>query len=795
MAGKRVRCRGCGDVFTVASPGDSLGSKTAVGATPPSRDVVAPAPVRPPVAAVSASTARPTVATGPSRLIPHSDIPSPTSEARAPIVEEGDDEDEKPDAESLAAALVGDARFNVAMVYPGAEVIDRFLPYFLILLSFGWIAGETIRSNELGPMWVSTVRISIFWIIYAVLVWPLTLIGSGKAGRRARVEVPPAHPWRVFATFAFPTALGYILFSIVGGLGSFVTGTLVGLAIGLALYYILYRLRPEEGPKAIPVVGAYYIGSLVLAVLALMALNFSLQQFMTASRTAHEFASSPMGRYLAWNPPTPEPTDVPRSFPAITPNPYAVKPSAPIEPATAPTTQVTPLDAPSSVAGVSPPVPAVTEPEPLPTDGVFGAPTTQVAPGATEPAVAVAVPAVGQPPVADDAPITATDGLVGRRPPRINMFTTDGTDPAASVIPPVAAAAVNSPLIESIRPSAELGTFDEAVFPTVPSKHVMIVRRVDLNEDDVEVWSLNPAAKVGAAHFRRDPGVNPNYLLSPDGKTITRIAQFPELSIQAWSVTESRVLRSISLNKGFGKPTALGFNDDNTLWLLWTLNGKYGMEGWDLTTGGRVRQLELGNYVPSPNNFAFAADGKEFATLKGPRAAGQQQELSVVNLRTGQLVRRFLINGLDRQLIVEPTAIAFSADSSKVCVALEHHGQGLVIAWPVVSTDGKPFVQHLFPNGFPGDKVPNRAASFAWLPSGNEWLVNGTGLIDVATGRTIGDLSQPRAIAQRVVDGSMVELVTLPNSGEGAGPNHGGTTGQASCSLVTVKLKPIPVTK
>lgn len=661
-----------------------------------------------------------------------------------------------------------DTRFNTPLYFPGSTQIDQYLPFLLVLLSAGWIAIEMLRSNELGPTWVIAARFGVFWLLYVAIVWPISVLGSSAAGRKVSVERPPHHRWRVFASFAFPTALGYVLWTIVGGVMSFVTGVIVGLAIGVSAYYLLYRYRPAEAKQALPFAGGYYVGSLIPAVAALLALNFGVQQIMTASRTAHEFSVSPMGRYLVWNPPVPPPVEVPRALPPLIKFATDVPTTT-----TAPTTLGTMVDAsPSTAPAVGPIVDTTATTTTQPTLAANTVSTS--GPIAIAPSIDVIEP-IKPTPTETPAP---SDTLFG-----------DGDD--LDKVDPIAVPQEAAEFVQAIQPLAAMGTFDSAIFPAVPSRHVMLVRSGKAkDEDDMEIWSTNPVAKQGTARFHRDLGTEPGYLLSPDGKTITRIASFPALSIQVYSIAEARIVRVINLNKSQGEVTALGFTENNQLWLMWELGGRFGIEGWDVGSGNRLKSLLLEGYIPSPNNFAFSLDGRLGAFLRRPRQVGMAPEVNICNLRTGAITKRLQATGLDQQLLVEAKGLAFSADGNRIAIALEHQNQGLIYAWTMAgANEARPTQQHLFPVGFPGDRMIKRTGhdTLIWMPGGNAWLVNGTGLIDVTTGRLIYDIGQPKSVAQRVVDATTLELITA-----NADPMDRAI--QRSCQALSVTLKPLPTT-
>ncbi len=723
MAGKRVRCRGCGQVFQVGL--------TDADPTP-----------------------SPQAATDIKRALDMLANPS--------LGSAGDFFSAAPDD---APAFIG--RDNVPLHYAYSRMVDTYVPVAFLVISAVWVLAEMIRQSEMAP-WVPVLRIAVFWVIYAGVVWTITLAGSTRAARKAAVRPPPRHAWRVFATFSFPAALAYILWTLGGGIAGFVSGAVVGMGVALACHFLLFRYRPSEAGQALPIVALYHGAALVAGLFTLIALNFAVMQIVSASRAGQQFENSPMGHYLAWKPIVAVPDEKPAAKvivrkPDVGPSEIAAKPPLavvppPVAPPSAPLpTVASPVVVPPVVSPSSPAVaPMATAREP-------------VKPGASE---VFPNPADAFKPVAATAAAPAAPTHVAPSPvtpaPRRSLFDDEESPPAANRTPTFAPEveekpidrAITSPLISKITDLTDVGTFGEAILPVMPSRAVAVLRRASADEDSLDVWDIGLRKKTGSAIFRHEAGIDPSYQLSPDGKIITRIAAFPSLSLQVWSVAEERVIRSISLIKSNGTPTAIGFGDGSSLWILWELSGQFGIEGFDVQTGQRLRQFVLSSYERSPGNLRISPDGKFVAVMR-PAKPGTQGELQVFNLRSGLVTRRFPINSIDRDLLVQPAGIAFSPDMTRLAMILEHHDQGLLLAWNLTGSDTKPIHEHLFPSGFAGDKAGRMRAgrAFDWLSNGSGWLVNGTGIYDSATGKLLGDLGIGHVSAQRMVDASTIELV------------------------------------
>lgn len=739
LAGKRVRCRGCGEIITVprlTSPDDGDIEDAGFEAAPP--------PSRP------AGRGRPVG----ERL-------NPTDERTiSPAVDIGYEVDDGDDDKS---ARRGELRPNTPLPFPGSAVVDQLLPYVLLCLSLGWVLIEMLRNNELGPIWVPVVRVGTFLAIYLAAVWPVTRVGSVKGAERAGVELPPNHAWRVLCTFIFPATLGYVLWSINGGMGSFVAGAVVGLVISLGAYYVLFRLEPEEAGKAMPWVGGFYVASVVAGVAAFVGINFAVMTILSAGRTAHEYATSPLGRQLPWNPPVP-PEDAFKL--AMRPKvPLVVRSTVTTGPTTMQSTLSAGADLPPATTLLGAIVPGGTVPDGIVPRGIAGAAGTDFPPETTRP-TGVNANAAGT--------VVTVEPTGGS-----SLFGPDEGSVGANT-PATAGPAVTPKAESPVRPVTEVGAFTTGVFPLTPSRHVLIVRRDESNQQDgVEVWDLAAKRKVGETTFQRDLTQSPDYALSPDGKTIARLNAFPTLSVMTWSVPDNRPGRPLILNKSIGEPSIIGFSDNGQVWLKWenSVKGvtKSGMEGFDLATAQRIKAIDLPNYVKTGAGVSISPDGKLFAVIKSMKGIATH-EVSVTNLRTGAMFRRLPLVGVDAQFAEGATGIAFSHDMTKLALVVESNNQGLLFDWQITpGADTKPVNQHQFPAGFAGVRNGNdgaianrvvrnrnveaRPRMLDWLADNSGWLVNGTGIYDANSGLLKHDLGVTAAAAQRVVDRSTIEVV------------------------------------
>ena len=308
----------------------------------------------------------------------------------------------------------------------------------------------------------------------------------------------------------------------------------------------------------------------------------------------------------------------------------------------------------------------------------------------------------------------------------------------------------------------------EAVVATVtPSATFAVVQRGTGNEEVVEVWGGNPPARKGRAVFRVEPQFRGNYAVAPDGARLARIATFPKLSARVWSLAASRDVTTMDLDPAFGEPHLLGFTGGDRLLVRWENGMEHGLELWDAKAGKSLRRIPLPDHEAIPANEAVSPDGQLFA--HAVRFKGRNH-LALHQLARGGQPRRLPITALGEQWSIRPAGIAFSPDSSRVAALFVHEGQGLVVAWNVRT--GKSVAEVVVPTAVqPLVSLGGRPArSLDWLGAGpgTAWLVCGTTVLNAASGEVLADLGATDLVGQSAGPGNVIRLASAKRGKPGS---------------------------
>lgn len=264
LIGKRVRCKRCSAVFTVAE----VPTGDAVPAVPPS-DVDS------------------------AMLSEMDDIDA--------ILRGGGGE---------GAPLPDDFSRPVQPIdYPYRHHVERFLPLGLLLVSLGLIVSQTLAQDDLGRPWVPAVRMLIVLGLYAVIVFPITYAGVRHGVRKQGGHMPWSPGWKTFAIFTIAYALSYMLWLAGTNIPSLLLGCLAGLAVALTTLFLVFRLPLGKGPDPLVWGGTTFVLGMILAGGFAAGLNVTVFAITTGSQTAHTFAASPILPGLPWNPKTQDPDE------------------------------------------------------------------------------------------------------------------------------------------------------------------------------------------------------------------------------------------------------------------------------------------------------------------------------------------------------------------------------------------------------------------------------------------------------------------------------------------------------
>lgn len=623
--------------------------------------------------------------------------------------------------------------------FPYSQQVDRFLPLGLLVISLLLIISQTLAQDDLGRPWLATVRVLLLLGLYAVIVFPITYVGVKHGVRKHGGHMPWSPGWKTFAIFTIAYALSYMLWLAGTNIASLLLGCLAGLGVSLTALWLVFRPRLDRGFDPLVWSGVAFVLAILVAGGFVAGLNLTTFAITSGSQTAHTFAASPILPGLPWNPPPP-PED-----------PYAPLPTPAIPGATDQLATPDPTLPPDGT-GLQPDAPVVSTEDPTvdaPADPLAGDPPSvdPTSPDTTAPVVVDPTsPADPQPPV---PPVSdPQDAPVAVDPPEPPADTPDRpTLPpgqATTAIQPSELVAVNHPPVE--------GGFERVIHPLAAGEFVAVIRSV--GEDDIiECWRLADWARIGQARFRPDPNAGEQYAISPDGARLARIVSWPSLSIQTWSFKDQRVTEMLELNTENGQPTLLGFVSPTQLLLGWQKGGAHGVELLDLQTRRRVVAV-LEGVETLERNVALSPDGRFFAVAAVTRDGPAIVVYNMAALAGGRPMRMLPIRMLDPRWGVRPAGLAFSEDGSALAAYFEQDGNGLLLNWTLsTGRENQPYI-------FPAGSIPQREdlggdRVFSYL-NRDQWLLYGRDVIDIRTGRLLGSTGIESVLTQRRIAAGML---------------------------------------
>jgi len=746
MAGRRVRCRGCGGVFT-------LGGHISAAAKP----------VGPPAAALpnGVNAAGPTGELDPATADAFRihGAPPPGGggpQARLPHANGPDTPLNPLDAPDLAAAGDSDAVFDKAFQdyrpafrrnyihnFPYAYLIDRWLPPVLSIVAAVWLVLQFSLGNESKVAWAIPVRLLIALAQFVLIVFPLGWLGMSLGCQWARFLRPPDAARRVAAATLFPYVLLLVIWHLVGDMSDAIPGLLVSLLVASGLAWLMYRPAPEESAISVSAAGLAFVIAMLACAVATIGINEAARAIARSSKPSADLASSPIGPGLRWDAvmPPAEPVALAPVRPATSEDDAEPK-TRPAVPATLPVVKfpgtTLPVTPPATRPTVSPlpSPPATEEPDPIDTNPVFGqSPQTR--------------PAVASRPAGKPLVVPSRPPDPATRPTAPAVAATG--DPIADKI--VAAA---SPLVAGVVAPREIGPFERAVFPLTASNHVLLVRPASGTDSDaLEVWDL-AALKVTAS--RRpvprddtDDQVSGNYALSASGTRIARITTFPTLGVDIVSLDAAPAPRRIAFDTTYGQPRVVGFASDDHLLVRWDLDGKAGIQVLDLKKSTIGKGIDVPSNPWHPLNRAMSADGRFYALVGSSTAANGEErtELAIIDVRANT-IRRIPITGIGPQWAPHPTGVAFSQDGRRIGILYERGDEAVILGTTVAG--GKDFDAIIIPAGHivphPQGLAPS-TGRLASMAGGRAWLVGGNAVVDTESRRLMGELNVPPVLGQR----------------------------------------------
>ncbi|WP_428937626.1 hypothetical protein [Fontivita pretiosa] len=270
MAGKRVRCKQCGNIFQVPQADIDSG--------PDLNAIAELAELEKSFHAIDASMT--SGGSGMARAAPGEPFT---------------------DAESPPVAPLRTGRTNVRFKFAYAKELDYWTPIVLTVGSLLWLGYQSLTRSETPVLWIKLARLAILILAYSLLIAPLSLAMIRAAGRRYRFQMPIADRWRAFATYLPAWAIGVVMWLVGDGqLIALVLGCLAGVAISTAALWLLFRLQPYEiAPTALFASIGFFLG-LGIAGIVMWGLNTLALNIVVATKRPDVVPASPIAQGMAW---------------------------------------------------------------------------------------------------------------------------------------------------------------------------------------------------------------------------------------------------------------------------------------------------------------------------------------------------------------------------------------------------------------------------------------------------------------------------------------------------------------
>jgi hypothetical protein len=408
---------------------------------------------------------------------------------------------------------------------------------------------------------------------------------------------------------------------------------------------------------------------------------------------------------------------------------------------------------------------------------IGGTPQSTTAPSTTQQAVATgagtADPGTAKPVdpgtavamVQNDKPAVTTTKPDGSDTTGANGASGTGINPAN---PPVVTTG-ESLLVAKATPVAALPSGSQLFFPPQGAGVVGVLRRSTTGDEQVEFYTGHPLAKAESHPdpFVAEKKVGQNYVLSANGDTMARLTSFPLVGVQLISTATGKEIKTIPLEGQGAQPHLVGFGGGNdAVVILWQRGFQNIVEVINTKAAANPR---LTNFVVdacevTASNPIISPDGQKLAIAT---QVGGEGGIDVYDLMSRDPKRkpRTLKVALPRW--TPPAGMAFGPGGA-VAAYFEIEGNGVLYHFLTTSPQA-PLHAHVFrgsralmPQG--GPAFAGRSLEFV---TANEWLVFGRQLIDVETGKSLGELGVSEPHAQRVVDkDTLLILSTAPNGTE-----------------------------
>lgn len=696
MAGKRVRCRNCGQVFAIPHDGNALGGTEGDAVlTDLDEQVIEPGGEDGELPESSLTTTRQL----PAITTIESNMTGGVGSAKSRM-----DRPEDPGLFDVAVAPGSLVRPSMPFVFPYANLLDAWVPRLVPLLVLFWLFSSLwgwsptpLEQSESRPAWSGLISIGLFVVALCIFWLPMFAGAMKKLARTKNFALPHRRFIRAFCLASLPFALGGVFWLAGDSLITMGIGLFLGLAIAVPTSWFLYRLMETEIASAAISLALATVISTVLSVGLIWGGNFVLNKALNETGHASLFAASPIGPNLGWEVPQPEPPPAPA--PKV---PRVVPPVAPVVP---PTNGI-----PTDTTVQVPAQPPITQTPP-----VYTQPPTQVTPPSQTPVPPTVTPA-------------ATDLLADH--PVLFQGQYLAVDPGVI----------------------------KAIYPLMPSNFLaLVIPSADVDTQDVQQYSIEPFKPLRRDPFASSVARS-GYALSTDGQLLARVTRFGDGStIQVWSFAEGGVTATCPVGATGEEPRLVGFLDENTLLCEWrnVAGAALELSTWNVST--RQFTAYANSREPHSSVIAVMPEGKSIAavgaSLDGSlslRLLQARNRLTKVALMQSRNSAFLSPSGIGPRDDGSQVAIAYeSGGQLELFVANVDEKKGPVKQYVFPSGVGL----RALPQG--GSDPGNR---LTWLP-GTDILVYRQLTIDATTGKLVGSMREGPVVDQKLVNDSTMHFV------------------------------------
>ncbi len=292
MAGKRVRCRNCGQVFVISAAAPSEATAPDVEFPEvPTEEITSPFDRK-----SDTTHAMPAITTTESNMA------GGIGSAKSRMERTGDANAYELTTEAPGTLLRPSTPFS----FPFAGELDVWLPRLASLLMLVWPAyllwhwQPPLEEGQSYPAWAGLMPVIGVLLLFALIWLPFFALAMRKVGAALLFSLPSRRFIRAACLASLPFGMG-VAFWIAGeGVTSMAIGVFLGTAVAVPAAWFLYRLNEQDIPYAAVALVVASLFATVISTLLYVGINMGVNHAITAIEKSADFAQSPMGPALSW---------------------------------------------------------------------------------------------------------------------------------------------------------------------------------------------------------------------------------------------------------------------------------------------------------------------------------------------------------------------------------------------------------------------------------------------------------------------------------------------------------------